>query len=1313
VKRWARRGVLALLVIILLAGASIAFLVETGVASRVVRRAIVGELQSATGARVELGEFHFEWRGLRAEVDDLTLHGKEPTGAPPFFHANRLIVRIRIISFLGHKIALDELRVEKPEIAIRVDSQGNSNVPSPKIHRTRAPWRQQLFDLQVGTLEILQGAAMYNDSRVPLASEARDFHFVMNYSAPPGAQPAYAAVFGAAEMHIAAKDYMPFGSNISGKFLLTPDAFSLDELRWNLPRSFFELRAALSSFANPNWTFQSRSRVDLTDVSEIFHSPLTPPGIVDFTAVGAYGSEGLDAEGHYSAHDVRLPYTWFHTGGIAGTGRFHATDKSLDVPDFEVRLLGGTLTGRLSLVYRDLQFRVKSRGRGVSLPALFGALDNADFPLHTLHMDGIVAVDAVNTWTGDFDHFRTQGQTLWLPTSLGNAPGTLPVTAQINFIYSLDQRQLTLNNGSIQTPDSTIQMDGTLGAVDSALETKINSRRLADFDDFIDFLVGPGAPRIIAGELMWEGRILGPLAGPTFTGSFDVHDAQYGSMIWDEVAGRLEYSPDALKLAQTEVKVGDSTMLINLSLDLDGTWSFLPSSNWSLGALATRTPLGGVQALFGISYPVEGLLSGNFQAGGTRAAPSFSGNFRLDKIDAKGWKFDHLIGSLHYMDGVIHLSNAELHSGVGAVSGDVVYHTEDRQLQFALRGAGIPVRKTFSVASRAVPVSFSVNFDLEAQGTLEAPVGKGTIHLEKIFVGDDDQGNLAAHLSSDGRELQAQIATEGNDRFKANAVVGFTHDFPIQASAVLSQLTLNTLLESFLHQSSLVGHARADGSFTVSGPLAHPAELETKAEFTHLTFVYSSVNLENSGPVRFSYRGGQLTVDHASFQGPNSDFYISGFTQFTGRRSVNLSMDGRIDLHLADGMVSGLEVQGKAEVDAAVSGTLDSTRITGKIHVIGASAHYATLPVGLSNMNGDFIFNRDRMQFNNVTAEAGGGNLQLSGSLVYSEAGPRYDVQCTATSVRVRYPPGLSWLGNAVLRFSGNTESGLLAGDVSVDRVLLTEGADLFTMFGAAEQVPSSPTTSSWLRNLKLNVSVGTVAGAQFKSTGARLDLDGNLHVRGTADHPILLGNVHVSDGTITFRGTDYSISRGDLNFANPFRFDPILNVEATTTIQQYLVTLDFSGPASHLSLAYRSDPPLGSGDIVALLALGTPSEESALRSSGTGGSQTQGFGATALLSEAISSELGGRIQKLFGISRFRVDPFLAGTATEQNAAARVTIEQQVTHNLTVTYSTNTASDQQQVIEVDYALSRNVSIVALRDINGTFGIDIKFTKRWK
>ena len=140
---------------------------------------------------------------------------------------------------------------------------------------------------------------------------------------------------------------------------------------------------------------------------------------------------------------------------------------------------------------------------------------------------------------------------------------------------------------------------------------------------------------------------------------------------------------------------------------------------------------------------------------------------------------------------------------------------------------------------------------------------------------------------------------------------------------------------------------------------------------------------------------------------------------------------------------------------------------------------------------------------------------------------------------------------------------------------------------------------------------------------GAELEAEADLRVRGTWEHPIILGHIHVLSGDLLFHGNRYHVARGDINFANPFRLDPAVNVEASTTIQQYEITLNFTGPASKLTLAYRSDPPLPGNDIVTLLALGTTSSEGSSRSAGNAQSGTSG--ASTLVSEAVSSQVGGR----------------------------------------------------------------------------------------
>jgi translocation and assembly module TamB len=360
------------------------------------------------------------------------------------------------------------------------------------------------------------------------------------------------------------------------------------------------------------------------------------------------------------------------------------------------------------------------------------------------------------------------------------------------------------------------------------------------------------------------------------------------------------------------------------------------------------------------------------------------------------------------------------------------------------------------------------------------------------------------------------------------------------------------------------------------------------------------------------------------------------------------------------------------------------------------------------------IFDATRAFFQGVTAEVGGGKLDLSGSVSYADLPLRYDVSVRTDRVRVRYPVGMSWLVGGNLRLTGTPDAGLLSGKVVVERVNLNAGVEsAAVLFSGSGNISGPSSSSPFLRNLQFDISGVSGPDARMEWPGAELQADADVRIRGTWEHPILLGHIHILSGDLFFAGNRYRVSRGDINFADPFRLDPVLNVEATTTIQQYEVTLNFNGPTSKLALSYRSDPPLPSNDIITLLALGQTSSEATARTAG--GSQGSSGGATALLSEAISSQLGGRLERLFGITRFRVDPGLTtigSSATDQNPAARVTVEQQVSRNLTITYVSNVGSTAQQVIQVEYNVNRNVSVVALRDYNGTFGIDVVIKKRF-
>jgi len=101
---------------------------------------------------------------------------------------------------------------------------------------------------------------------------------------------------------------------------------------------------------------------------------------------------------------------------------------------------------------------------------------------------------------------------------------------------------------------------------------------------------------------------------------------------------------------------------------------------------------------------------------------------------------------------------------------------------------------------------------------------------------------------------------------------------------------------------------------------------------------------------------------------------------------------------------------------------------------------------------------------------------------------------------------------------------------------------------------------------------------------------------------------------------------------------------------------------------------------------------------------------STALLGQALNSTVTNRVQKLFGVSRLKIDPNVGGAAN--SGLARVTVEQQVSNQLT-----SPTSQPHPVRPADHPvrihLSKDVSIVGNRDQTGVVSIDVLFRKRRK
>ena len=419
--------------------------------------------------------------------------------------------------------------------------------------------------------------------------------------------------------------------------------------------------------------------------------------------------------------------------------------------------------------------------------------------------------------------------------------------------------------------------------------------------------------------------------------------------------------------------------------------------------------------------------------------------------------------------------------------------------------------------------------------------------------------------------------------------------------------------------------------------------------------------------------------------------------------------DGRADLQLIQSFDPDFTSEGTVAVNVTVAGTIARPAIQGRLQVTNGSIQYSDLPSALSGINGSLVFNTNRLQIETLTARVGGGTVSFGGYATAYNRQLNFDLTLKGQDVRLRYPPGISSVTNDDLRWSGTSMASTLSGDMTVTKLGVTPGFDFASYLQRSAQGSVLTQANPVLSRIRMDVHIVTTPELEMQTAMARLTGDADLHLRGTAAKPVLLGRADVIEGEVYFSGTKYRMERGDVTFANPVRTDAVVDLQASTRVQDYDITVNLNGGTDKLNLSYHSEPPLPTADIISLLALGQTQEQSAqMQQSSQSPFSSQA--SNVVLAQALNSAISNRSQRLFGISHIKINPQginTETTPTQNNPYPAVTIEQQVRDNLTVAYTTNVNQTSQQIIQGEYNISKNVSIVGIRDYNGVVSFEVQ------
>ncbi len=215
--------------------------------------------------------------------------------------------------------------------------------------------------------------------------------------------------------------------------------------------------------------------------------------------------------------------------------------------------------------------------------------------------------------------------------------------------------------------------------------------------------------------------------------------------------------------------------------------------------------------------------------------------------------------------------------------------------------------------------------------------------------------------------------------------------------------------------------------------------------------------------------------------------------------------------------------------------------------------------------------------------------------------------------------------------------------------------------------------------------------------------LEGDLMVSASGGNMSLLGQMDIVDGKYFVYGQNFVVEKGELKFDRISAIDPKLDITAKTSIGQDEVYLQIGGTLSAPQLEFRSDnPDFTQEDILRLFAGISDSTVfiDALQQR-----------TRALLERYLAHNLERVAQKTLG-----VDEFYITTASDSGysnpSQLRLTVGKRLTSNLFLRYSQTLSESGQQSVELEYSLSRHISVQLIQTPDGYYKVKLNFKWRY-
>ncbi|MBN1968960.1 MAG: translocation/assembly module TamB domain-containing protein [Candidatus Delongbacteria bacterium] len=692
-------------------------------------------------------------------------------------------------------------------------------------------------------------------------------------------------------------------------------------------------------------------------------------------------------------------------------------------------------------------------------------------------------------------------------------------------------------------------------------------------------------------------------------------------------------------------------------------------------------------------------LKGKFITNGSfkGKVKELTGKLDLD-FNNPGWNIDSLkqiTGSITILKNkvIIDKFNLDLNDkGTISIKGDY-----DKKDKFNVKLITLnPIRIGNLDRVKPLGINSFTSIEIDAGGSINNPDVKGMIKIDSLEYKNLDLGDSKLDFTMSDKKIDGKLKSLVNSDFFYDLDTGFF-------TTILNADSL--ILDNFLHFANLPeskGKMKIFADF--NGNINRIEKIKGELDINSIKLSDAGVQLVENGKITANVNGFDETAFLVNFDLAGTDSIVVNGSYLSGNLFADISTE--VNLKRFDKFVEPLEIsQGFVNVNikgAYIDGKPDF-KLNGKLANINLVAVETNTKV--SDFNGDFSLDETGFNLDNIKGFIDSGSFSINGKGSFDENfKPTGEISISLNSLPLSVPELLS------ITLNGNIKSKLNKNKYNIDgNVEIVEGLfykDIaFDFMSLMDKKPArkfsfNDTKSTVLDSISLNINILSKNPFTIDNNLAYMEIKPDLAIKGTASSPIILGRTQVVNGEISFQKRSFTIEKGVIDFTNPYKIEPDIDLLAKSEIDIYQIGMEINGKPDAMLFRLYSEPFLENPDILSLLITG----KTITKKSGN----DDPVSAQSMLINMINSTLSDDVKKSTGLDVFSVNS--SGTGDEEKLS--VNIGKNITDRLMLLYTLESGKDKNNYITTaSYRLLETLYLEGYRATEGNFGSGIKF--RWE